>query len=209
MVSRKQVCVIGAGVSGLAAAKAFAAHGHKVSVVEKAGDLGGVWNPARSYPDVQTQSPKDLYRYTDKAMPDSFPEWPTGMQVHAYLADYAHDHRLDCLMRFNTSVTRMNRRSDGKPGWTLDLKAPEGAISENCDFVAIFTGQFSDPQTLDLSGEGTFRAQGGEIMHSSKLQRRVACQGTQGCGARWIKISHRHSRECCEIRCQRSDFGLS
>ena len=167
MVSRKQVCVIGAGVSGLVAAKAFAAHGHKVSVVEKASDLGGVWNPARSYPDVQTQSPKDLYRYTDKAMPDSFPEWPTGMQVHAYLADYARDHRLDCLIRFNTSVTAMNRRADGKPGWTLDVMTPEGASSENCDFVAICTGQFSDPQTLGLPGEGTFRAQGGEIMHSS------------------------------------------
>lgn len=167
MVSRKQVCVIGAGVSGLVAAKAFAAHGHKVSVVEKASDLGGVWNPARSYPDVQTQSPKDLYRYTDKAMPDSFPEWPTGMQVHAYLADYARDHRLGCLIRFNTSVTAMNRRADGKPGWTLDVMTPEGASSENCDFVAICTGQFSDPQTLGLPGEGTFRAQGGEIMHSS------------------------------------------
>ena len=39
MVSPKQVCVIGAGVSGLAAAKAFAGHGHKVAIVEKAGDL--------------------------------------------------------------------------------------------------------------------------------------------------------------------------
>jgi len=86
MVSPKQVCVIGAGVSGLAAAKAFATHGHNITIVEKAGDLGGVWEPARSYPDLQTQSPKDLYRYTDKAMPDSFPEWPKGPQVHAYLA---------------------------------------------------------------------------------------------------------------------------
>jgi len=92
MVSPKQVCVIGAGVSGLAAAKAFATHGHNITIVEKAGDLGGVWEPARSYPDLQTQSPKDLYRYTDKAMPDSFPEWPKAPQVHAYLAEYARGH---------------------------------------------------------------------------------------------------------------------
>ena len=93
MVSRKQVCVIGAGVSGLAAAKAFAARGHQVTIVERSGDLGGVWEPARSYPEVQTQSPKDLYRYTDKAMPDSYPEWPKGPQVHAYLTDYAREPR--------------------------------------------------------------------------------------------------------------------
>ena len=45
MISPKQVCVIGAGVSGLAAAKAFAAHGHKGTIIEKSGDLGGVWDP--------------------------------------------------------------------------------------------------------------------------------------------------------------------
>jgi cation diffusion facilitator CzcD-associated flavoprotein CzcO len=127
MVKRKQVCVIGAGVSGLAAARAFAARGHNVSIVEKSADLGGVWEPARSYPDVQTQSPKDLYRYTDRAMPDAYPEWPKGPQVHAYLADYAKSHGLDRLMRFNTAVAAMARRADGKPGWTLELKTPDGA----------------------------------------------------------------------------------
>jgi cation diffusion facilitator CzcD-associated flavoprotein CzcO len=71
MVKPKTVCVIGAGVSGLVAAKTFAAPGHKVTILERSGDLGGVWEPARSYPDVQTQSPKELYRYTDKAMPDA------------------------------------------------------------------------------------------------------------------------------------------
>ena len=42
--------------------KAFAGRGHKVTIIERSGDLGGVWEPVRSYPDVQTQSPKELYR---------------------------------------------------------------------------------------------------------------------------------------------------
>jgi len=167
MVSQKQVCVIGAGVSGLAAARAFAARGHKVSIVEKAADLGGVWEPARSYPDVQTQSPKDLYRYTDQAMPDDYPEWPKGPQVHAYLTDYARSHGLDHLMRFNTAVVAMDRRADGKPGWSLELATPNGTSREQFDFVAICTGQFTEPQTLNLPGEDAFKAQGGRIMHSS------------------------------------------
>jgi cation diffusion facilitator CzcD-associated flavoprotein CzcO len=167
MVSQKQVCVIGAGVSGLAAAKAFAARGHKVSIVEKAADLGGVWEPARSYPDVQTQSPKDLYRYTDQAMPDDYPEWPKGPQVHAYLTDYARSHGLDHLMRFNTAVVAMDRRADGKPGWSLELATPNGTSREQFDFVAICTGQFTEPQTLNLPGEDAFKAEGGRIMHSS------------------------------------------
>ena len=169
MIRRKQVCIVGAGVSGLAAAKAFAARGHQVTIVERSGGLGGVWEPSRSYPDVQTQSPKDLYRYTDKAMPDSYPEWPKGPQVHAYLTDYARDHDLLRAIRFNTTVVQMNRRPDSEPGWRLDLLGPDGGTShEDFDFVAVCTGQFNEPRTISHPGEEAFEAQGGRILHSSQ-----------------------------------------
>ena len=177
MVSPKQVCMIGAGVSGLAAAKAFAMHGHKVTIVEKSSDLGGVWDPSRSYPDVQTQSPKDLYRYTDKAMPDSYPEWPKGPQVHAYLKDYARGHGLEKMMRLKTEVAGMSRRADGKHGWTLELSGSGGKTKEDFDFVAICTGQFSEPQTLALAGEDAFKARGGQILHSSQYSDAALAKG--------------------------------
>lgn len=169
MVSPKHVCVIGAGVSGLAAAKAFSARGHKVTIVERSADLGGVWEPARSYPEVQTQSPKDLYRYTDRAMPDAYPEWPTGPQVHAYLSDYAKSFGLNRMLRLDTQVAGMERRADGKPGWTLALSDKTGATTkEDFDFVAICTGQFNEPRELHCPGEATFTAAGGQILHSSQ-----------------------------------------
>jgi len=168
MVSPKHVCVIGAGVSGLAAAKAFSSHGHNVTIVEKSADLGGVWEPARSYPEVQTQSPKDLYRYTDRAMPDSYPEWPTGPQVHAYLSDYAKSFGFDRMLRLDTKVESMARRADGRPGWTLALSDRNGTRTEDFDFVAICTGQFNEPQELHCRGENDFTAQGGQILHSSR-----------------------------------------
>ncbi len=169
MVRQKLVCVIGAGVSGLAAAKAFTARGHRVRVLERGADLGGVWDPARSYPDVQTQSPKDLYRYTDKAMPDSYPEWPRGPQVHAYLADYARTHGVDRLIRFKTTVLQMNRRRDQQAGWRLELRNADERISqEDFDFVAVCTGQFNEPQTLSLPGEDGFKLGGGQVLHSSQ-----------------------------------------
>jgi dimethylaniline monooxygenase (N-oxide forming) len=178
MVRQKHVCIIGAGVSGLAAGKAFSQRGHRVTILERSGDLGGVWEPARSYPEVQTQSPKDLYRYTDKAMPDSYPEWPKGPQVHAYLRDYARDHRLDGSMRFDTEVVTMERRADGKPGWTLGLRASDGrSLAEDFDFVAICTGQFNEPQTLELPGEDAFKAQGGKILHSSQYNDPALAKG--------------------------------
>jgi dimethylaniline monooxygenase (N-oxide forming) len=178
MVTQKQVCIIGAGVSGLAAAKAFSTRGHRVTILERSGDLGGVWEPARSYPDVQTQSPKELYRYTDKAMPASYPEWPKGPQVYAYLAEYAGDHGLDRLIRFNTAVLQMNRRSDSRPGWRLDLRGPDGdASQEDFDFVAVCTGQFSEPQTISHPGEDAFKAQGGRILHASQYNDPTLAKG--------------------------------
>src|SRR4051812_15692410 len=178
MITRKHVCIIGAGVSGLAAAKAFAARGHDITIVERSGDLGGVWEPSRSYPEVQTQSPKDLYRYTDKAMPDSYPEWPKGPQVHAYLTEYAKDNDLLGAIRFHTAVAQMNRRPDSAPGWRLDLRGPDGSTSsEDFDFVAVCTGQFNEPQTLSLPGEDTFKAQGRRILHSSQYNDPVIVKG--------------------------------
>src|SRR6201996_7351550 len=178
MVDRKTVCVIGAGVSGLAAAKAFSAQGHPVSIIERSAGLGGVWEPGRTYPGLQTQSPKALYRYTDRAMPDDYPEWPTGHQVHSYLSDYARIHKLDHMLRLNTLVIGMSRRADGKPGWTIDLATQDAIPSrDDFDFVAVCTGQFNVPQTLKLPGEDTFKAAGGEIMHSSKYNRAELAKG--------------------------------
>src|SRR6266481_9427325 len=169
MVKQKTVCIVGAGVAGLAAAKTFAARGHRVTILERSSDLGGVWEPARSYPEVQTQSPNDLYRYTDKPMPGSYPEWPKGPQVHAYLTDYARDHGLMQVMRLNTTVVGMARRNAGLPGWTLEIRNPDGRVShEEFDFVAVCTGQFNEPQTISHPGADAFQSTGGQILHSAQ-----------------------------------------
>jgi len=168
MVEKKKVCVIGAGVSGLAAAKAFKDHGHDVTVIERSNDLGGVWEPSRSYPDVQTQSPKDLYRYMSKAMPKDYPEWPKGPQVHAYLRDFASENGILPLIRFGTTVQTVKRRPDGHKGWTAVLETSDGVKDEDFDFVAVGTGQFSDKNVPVFAGQDAFVDAGGEVVHSSE-----------------------------------------
>jgi len=168
MSTRKKVAVIGGGVSGLAAAKAFDERGHRVVGFERSHDFGGVWELSRSYPDVQTQSPKDLYCYTDHPMPEDYPEWPKGPQVHAYLHSYASKHNLHRLFQLNTNVASMERRADGKPGWTLTLNAGSHEWAEDFDFVAIGTGQFSDKNIITHPGQESFEAAGGTVMHSSE-----------------------------------------
>ncbi|MEP1932809.1 MAG: NAD(P)/FAD-dependent oxidoreductase [Roseibium sp.] len=167
MTKRKTVAVIGGGVSGLAAAKAFDERGHRVIGFERSHDFGGVWELSRSYPDVQTQSPKDLYRYTDLPMPDDYPEWPKGPQVNAYLHAYADKHKLARLYQLNINVVSMDRRQDGAPGWVLTLEAAGKTWKQDFDFVAVCTGQFSDKNIISHPGQDSFVSAGGEVMHSS------------------------------------------
>jgi len=167
MVEKKKVAVIGGGVSGLAAAKAFKEKGHIVSGFERSDDIGGVWEPSRSYPNVQTQSPKELYCYTDHPMPADYPEWPKGPQVHAYLHSYADKHGLNELFAMNTTIRSMDRRGGGAHGWTLTLEDTGGERTEDFDFVAVCTGQFSDKNIISHPGQEAFEAQGGKVMHSS------------------------------------------
>src|SRR5260370_15828659 len=110
-------------------------------------------------------------------MPDTYPEWPKGPQVHAYLSDYARGHGLERSMRIKTSVVAMNRRTDGKPGGMLELETPNGKASEDFDFVALCAGQFSEPQAPSLPGEDAFKAQGGQILHSSNYHDATLAKG--------------------------------
>ncbi|NBN78924.1 NAD(P)-binding protein [Microvirga tunisiensis] len=183
MTKRKQVCVIGAGVSGLAAAHAFKDQGHDVTVLERSHELGGVWAPHRSYPGIRTQSPKDLYRYTDAAMPETYPEWPSGAQVHGYLESYARDKGLLPLIRFNTRVTGLVRRGQdtgaGIPaggatadpragGWWVETDGAAGPERTGYDFVCVASGVFSERNELTHPGMEAFRDGGGTILHSSE-----------------------------------------
>jgi cation diffusion facilitator CzcD-associated flavoprotein CzcO len=102
-------------------------------------------------------------------MPSAYPEWPKGPQVHAYLTEYAKDHGLMPLMRFNAAVAGMARRGSGLPGWMLEIRNPDGGVTrEEFDFVAVCTGQFNEPQTISRPGEDTFKAAGGKILHSAQ-----------------------------------------
>jgi len=161
--AKRRVCIIGAGVSGLVAAKVFAAAGREIVVVEKSAELGGVWAPSRSYPGVKTQTPRDLYCFSDFPMPSDYPEWPSGPQVYAYLCAYAEHFDVKKLIRFNTNVVEATR-VDMRTGWRVRLADAHGETTELFDEVVVCTGQFSRPKTLDLSGSDTF---GGSIVHSS------------------------------------------
>ena len=108
-----KIAVIGAGFAGLSTAKALREFDHEVVVFDKAPDVGGVWSVTRRYPGLRTQNNKGTYALSELPMPRSYPEWPTGAQVQAYLESYVDKFGLGPSLRLGAEVTYATPVEDG------------------------------------------------------------------------------------------------
>ena len=101
-------CIIGAGSSGIAAAKNLKALGISFDVIEREDDIGGNWYygaaASRVYKSTHMISSKPLTQYTDYPMPKEYPDFPHHRLVLAYLRDYARHFDLYPHVEFNLGV---------------------------------------------------------------------------------------------------------
>ncbi len=101
-------CIVGAGSSGLAAAKNLRQQGIAVDVLERQDEIGGNWcygkPSSRVYASTHTISSKRLTEYTDFPMPAHYPAFPHHTQVLAYLKSYADHFGLYEAIEFETSI---------------------------------------------------------------------------------------------------------
>jgi cation diffusion facilitator CzcD-associated flavoprotein CzcO len=166
-----RVAIIGAGVAGLATAKVLIQAGHEVVVFDKTPDVGGVWSRTRRYPGLTTQSPKAQYSLSDFPMPKSYPEWPSGEQIQAYLAAYAARFGLDGALRLNTEVVAARPAGDG---WILDTRdagAAAGGATTTAGFdrLVVANGVFCEPAIPAFPGRDEFAAAGGRLLAGTEL----------------------------------------
>lgn len=165
----KHIGIIGAGISGLTTAKAFIERGYRVTVLEKAANVGGVWERSRSYVGVATQTTRDEYAFSDYPMPAGYPLWPSGEQVQAYLEGYAKQFRVFQNIWFNVQVNTLSYREQHWHIQLTDLKTKEDKYLR-FDFVAVCTGTFHKPFIPSIAGSESFLQAGGEILHSSQVK---------------------------------------
>lgn len=174
----KTIGIIGAGISGLAAAKAFCERGYSVTIFEKSPAIGGVWDKSRFYLNVSTQTTKNEYAYSDFPMPSHYHEWPTGYQMNEYLNSYARHFGIDGFIQCNTAVTEMEY-SEGR--WHLTtIHTPDNTTHVyTFDFAIICTGTFSNPYLPEFPGMKEFLAGGGQILHSSEVRNKEVLEQKQ------------------------------
>ncbi|SFK27889.1 Flavin-binding monooxygenase-like [Nitrosomonas aestuarii] len=165
---KQTVAVIGAGSSGLAAARHFLSHGFKVHVFEREDDLGGNWNYgkpcSRVYRSTHTISSKPGTEYPDFPMPRDFPDYPHHSQILAYLQAYAEQFNLLEHIHFTTGVARVEpvTEGDARTRWSVTL---ENGRTASFDWLIIANGHNWCPKFPEYPGEFS-----GHILHSAEYR---------------------------------------
>ena len=178
------ICVIGAGGSGLVAAKVLLADGHDVVVFEREQQLGGVWAPWRAFPGLTTQTPGAQFEFSDFAFPAGLPAWPPAADVYAYLRAYAERFGVSERIRFGSEVVELAPEADG--GWSVVVRCAGQTTRERFDRVVCSSGIFDRPVLPAIDGRDAFEQAGGRVLHSAHCtdpalleRRRVVVVGIQ------------------------------
>nr|CAB3451689.1 unnamed protein product [Digitaria exilis] len=150
---KKKVCVVGAGVSGLASARELLREGHDVTVMEQSGDVGGQWlydtrvdagDPlgaagvhSSMYSSVRLFTPRQVTGFS------GFPFYPSSSgagdarrypchgEFLRYIRDFCHAFGLMDTIRLNTKVLRVGvaplcSDDDGTMRWTVRFAVKQG-----------------------------------------------------------------------------------
>ena len=158
-------CVIGAGTSGLSAAKNLLDVGVPVDVIEREDDIGGNWyygSPSSSvYSSAHLISSKAFAGFLDFPMPADYPDYPGHAQVLAYLHDYARHFGLHQHIELGRRIVDVRPRTEG--GWTATL---DGGETRHYRGVVVANGHHHRPRFPQYAG--SFH---GNEVHSADYRR--------------------------------------
>jgi len=140
-------CVIGAGSSGIAAAKALHARGISFDCFEKSDEVGGNWvfnnsnGMSAAYRDLFINTSRERMAYSDFPMPRSYPDFPHHSHIRAYFNDYVDHFGFRDRIAFETGVAGARRDEHGR--WHLTLESGE---IRSYDALLVANGHHWDPR---------------------------------------------------------------
>jgi len=162
------VGIIGAGSSGLVAAKNFRGAGFSATIFEQTNDLGGNWNydlpVARVYRSTHTISSKPGTEYPDFPMPHDFPDYPHHTQILSYLRAYATRFDLLDTIRFGSKVGEVVPLAESSAGTDWCVTLQDGG-DHRFDMLVVANGHNWSPKYPTIGG--TFD---GTAIHSAEYR---------------------------------------
>ncbi|XP_060593695.1 flavin-containing monooxygenase 5-like [Ruditapes philippinarum] len=171
---RTDVVIIGAGISGLATLKCLKEAGLSAVVLERTGEVGGLWmfreNDYGVMRFTHINVSKYNYCFSDFPFPDDTPDYPHNTDMAKYIVDYVQNFNLEDDIRFRRKVLDIEKIDDE---WQVTAKFVdedgkrilEGESPEiyRSRFIAIATGHHAKPSMAKFPGQDSFTE---EIIHS-------------------------------------------
>src|SRR3954451_18536346 len=158
--------IIGAGSSGIAAAKQLGDAGIEFDVFEKSDRIGGNWvfgnrkKMSAAYRSLHINTSRDRMEYACYPMPRSFPDFPHHTQIASYFESFVDHFGLRERIRFETGVENAARRPDGV--WEVSTDRGETRLF---DALLVANGHHWDPRWPEPAFPGSDSFDGVQ-MHS-------------------------------------------
>jgi dimethylaniline monooxygenase (N-oxide forming) len=161
-----RACIIGAGSSGIAAAKALHERAIPFDCFEKSDRIGGNWvfenknGMSAAYRDLFINTSRQRMAYSDFPMPESYPDFPHHTHIAAYFDDYVEHFGFRDSIRFETGVEHVER--DARGAWQIELDTGERL---SYDALLVANGHHWKPRWPEpaFPGSETFS---GEQLHA-------------------------------------------
>lgn len=149
------IVIVGAGPAGLSLAYYLQKSGQTFRILEQF-EVGSSWG--RMYDHVRLHSLKQHSALPGLAMPEDYPDFPSGQQVYDYLRAYAQHFGFDVLPQ--TKVVSVTYQGV----WKLETS---GGIMEASQLI-VATGIYNTPFIPALRGLASFP---GKVLHSQAYKR--------------------------------------
>ncbi|HRO59697.1 MAG TPA: NAD(P)/FAD-dependent oxidoreductase [Burkholderiaceae bacterium] len=156
------LCIIGAGSSGIVVAKALLQRGLAFDCFEKGSDIGGMWRyqndngMSSAYRSLHIDTSRKSLGYPDFPIPDHMPDFLSHEQTLQYLEDYAAHFGVRERITLRTAVEKLEPLPADR--WRVTLA---GGESREYRSVIVANGHLWDPRMAEFPGRFD-----GTIVHS-------------------------------------------
>jgi len=193
---RMEVVVVGAGFGGIATANALHRAGiDDFVVLERAGDLGGVWRE-NTYPGAACDIPSHLYSYSYAQRRDWSRPCPRQPEILDYLHDVAEGQGIANRIETHTEVTSTTF-DERTARWTVQTAGGERIDARA---VVVACGQLSRPFTPAIAGHEEFA---GTTFHSARWDHSFDARGKRiaviGTGASAVQFVPEIAEEAARV----------
>lgn len=162
----KQVCIIGAGPSGITAAKNCQKNGISYDIFEKNDKVGGNWvfnsktGHSSVYENTHIISSRTMSEYEDYPMPENYPDYPRHDHLQAYFENYSKHFGVYENIKFHHNVDHVTKNADGY--WNVEYTDDQGQKHKQVyEYLMVSNGHHWMPKYPQYEGEFT-----GIWMHS-------------------------------------------